>query len=266
MSSTPTPDTLPLASLLSRPVLISGAALALGAVLAWAWLFSNAMNMGDMSGSATGMTGMSATVQPWSADYLLPAFTMWALMMVAMMLPSASPMILLHARIDRGNHAQRTRDTYLFIACYLLVWALFSAAATIAQATMIDEGVLAPGNLVVSDKYLVGGLLLAAGLWQLTRAKAACLEQCRSPLQFVLPYWKPGPMGALRLGVRHGLFCLGCCWSLMLILFVGGVMNLAWIAGLAVVVFIEKIAPPLWRVDRWLAGLLISAALATVLI
>ena len=266
MSSTPTPDTLPLGSLLSRPVLISGAALALGAVLAWVWLFSNAMNMGDMPGSAPGMSGMSATVQAWSAKYLLSAFTMWALMMVAMMLPSAAPMILLHARIDRGTHAQRTRNTYLFIACYLLVWALFSAAATIAQATMIDEGVLSPGNLVVSDKYLVGGLLLAAGLWQLTRAKAACLEQCQSPLQFVLRYWKPGPMGALRLGVRHGLFCLGCCWSLMLILFVGGVMNLAWIAGLAVVVFIEKIAPTVWRVDRWLAGLLISGALATVLI
>lgn len=264
MSSTPTSDTLPLASLLSRPVLISGAALTLGAVLAWVWLFSNAMNMGDMSGSAAGMSGMSATVQPWSADYLLPAFTMWALMMVAMMLPSAAPMILLHARINRGTHAQRTRDTCLFVACYLLVWVSFSIAAAFAQATMIDEGLLTSGNLVVDDKYFAGGLLLAAGLWQLTRAKAACLEQCQSPLQFVLRYWKPGPVGALQLGVRHGLFCLGCCWSLMLILFVGGVMNLAWIAGLAVVVFIEKIAPPLWRVDRWLAGLLISAALATV--
>ena len=100
----------------------------------------------------------------------------------------------------------------------------------------------------------------------MTHAKAACLEQCQSPLQFVLRYWKPGAIGAVRLGTRHGLFCLGCCWSLMLLLFVGGVMNLAWIAGLALVVFIEKIAPPVWRVDRWLAGLLISAAVATVLI
>ena len=162
--------------------------------------------------------------------------------------------------------AQRTRDTYLFVACYLLVWVLFSAAATLGQATMIDGRVLTSGNLLVGDKYVAGGLLLAAGLWQLTHAKAACLEQCQSPLQFVLRYWKPGAIGAVRLGTRHGLFCLGCCWSLMLLLFVGGVMNLAWIAGLALVVFIEKIAPPVWRVDRWLAGLLISAAVATVLI
>jgi predicted metal-binding membrane protein len=266
VSSTPTSDPLPLASLLSRPVLISGAALAVGAVLAWVWLASNAMNMDDMSGSPAAMSGMSAMVQPWSGDYLLPAFTMWTLMMVAMMLPSAAPMILLHARIDRGTPAQRTRDTYLFVACYLLVWVLFSAAATLGQATMIDGRALTSGNLLVGDKYVAGGLLLAAGLWQLTHAKAACLEQCQSPLKFVLRYWKPGAIGAVRLGTRHGLFCLGCCWSLMLLLFVGGVMNLAWIAGLALVVFIEKVAPPVWRVDRWLAGLLISAAVATVLI
>ena len=266
MSSTPTSDTLPLASLLSRPVLISGAALAVGAVLAWVWLLSNAMNMDDMSGSAAGMSGMSTMVQSWSADYLLASFTMWVLMMVAMMLPSAAPMILLHARIGRGAHAQRTRDSCVFIASYLTVWALFSAVATVAQATMIDSGILASGNLAIADKQLAGGLLLAAGLWQMTRAKAACLEQCQSPLQFVLRYWKPGAIGALRLGIRHGLFCLGCCWSLMLILFVGGVMNLAWIAGLALVVFIEKLAPRVWRADRWLAGFLISAAVATVLI
>jgi predicted metal-binding membrane protein len=266
VSSTRTSDALPLAPLLSRPVLISGAALTLGTVLAWIWLSSNAMPAHDMSPNAAGMSGMSATVQPWSGDYLLAAFTMWVLMMVAMMLPSAAPMILLHGRIDRGTVSQRARDTYLFVACYLTVWVLFSAAATVAQAAMIDGRVLTSGHLVVRDKYLAAGLLLAAGLWQLTRAKAACLEQCQSPLQFVLRYWKPGPVGAVRLGIRHGLFCLGCCWSLMLVLFVGGVMNLAWIAGLALVVFIEKIAPPAWRADRWLAGLLISAAVATVLI
>ena len=241
----------PIERILARDRLIVLVSLLAVAGLSWLWLLR---------------APMRHATDVWTAAYLVPAFLMWALMMVAMMLPSAAPMILLHARINRGTHAQRTRDTCLFVACYLLVWVSFSIAAAFAQATMIDEGLLTSGNLVVDDKYFAGGLLLAAGLWQLTRAKAACLEQCQSPLQFVLRYWKPGPTGALRLGVRHGLFCLGCCWSLMLIIFVGGVMNLAWIAGLAVVVFIEKIAPPLWRVDRWLAGLLISAALATVLI
>lgn len=191
---------------------------------------------------------------------------MWVLMMTAMMLPSAAPMILLHARIDRGTHAQRTRDSYLFVACYLSVWALFSAVATVAQAVLIDSGFLSSAELVLQDKQIVGGLLVTAGLWQLTSAKAVCLEQCQSPLQFVLRYWKPGPAGALRLGLRHGFFCLGCCWSLMLLLFVGGVMNLVWIAGLAAVVFLEKVAPPVWRADRWIAGLLISAAVLTAMI
>ena len=258
MSSTPEPETLPLARLLSRPVLISGAALGLAIVLAWAWLFANPMPLDSLGGpdGMTGMPGMDAVRDPWSADYLLAAFAMWALMMVAMMLPSAAPMILLHARIDRGTEAQRTRDSFLFILCYLVVWTIFSAFSALAQAALIGGGLLSSASLALGSSLLGAGLLFAAALWQLTSAKAACLQQCQSPLQFVMRQWRPGAAGAVRLGLRHGLFCLGCCWSLMLLLFVGGVMNLAWIAALALLPFIEKITPPGWRTDRWLAGLL----------
>ena len=265
MSFTPQPEALPLKRLLSKPVLISGAAVGLSIMLAWVWLFANPMPMDGVSGmdgmpAMADMPGMTAFPDPWSADYLLATFTMWALMMVAMMLPSAAPMILLHARIDRGTQAQRTRDSFLFVLCYVAVWTIFSALATLAQAALIDGGLLSSASLAFGSSMLRAGLLFAAAIWQLTSAKAACLEQCQSPLQFVMRYWRPGAGGAIRLGVRHGLFCLGCCWSLMLLLFVGGAMNLAWVAALAIVIFIEKIAPPAWRADRWLAALLMLGA------
>jgi predicted metal-binding membrane protein len=210
-----------------------------------------------------GMAGM--TTGPWSLAYLIPAFTMWALMMVAMMLPSAAPMILLHARIDRGTPATRARDNALFALCYLAVWAGFSALAALAQAWLTDNGLVSSATLAVGTRQLSGALLLIAAIWQLTSAKAACLEQCQSPIRFVMRYWRPGPVGAIRLGLAHGLFCIGCCWSLMLLLFVGGVMNLAWVAVLAAVVFAEKAAPPAWRIDRWLALALALAAVAVLI-
>ena len=261
MSSTP-PDGLPLQRWLSRPVLISAVAVAAAAALAWAWLFAWQMPMGE---PMPGMPGMTMPPEPWSARYLLPAFAMWALMMVAMMLPSAAPMILLHARIDRGSPAQRARDQALFVLCYLLVWAAFSAFAAAAQAALIGSGALAAAGLALGDRVLAAGLLLAAAGWQLTPAKAACLEQCQSPIQFVLRYWRPGAAGAVRLGLIHGVFCLGCCWGLMLLLFVGGVMNLAWVALLATVVLVEKLTPPAWHISRWLAVALAAGAGAVLL-
>ena len=230
--------------------------------LAWLWLLAWEMPMGE---PMAGMPEMMMPPEPWSESYLLPAFAMWALMMVAMMLPSAAPMILLHARIDRGTPAQRARDQALFVLCYLLVWTAFSALAAAAQAGLIDSGWLSSASLALGDRVLSAALLLAAAGWQLTPAKAACLEQCQSPIQFVLRYWRPGPAGALRLGLIHGLFCLGCCWGLMLLLFVGGVMNLAWVALLAVAVFAEKLAPPKWRLSRWLAVALAAGAVAVLL-
>jgi predicted metal-binding membrane protein len=252
---------LPLQTALARPVLISAAAVAAAAGLAWIWLIANGMPAG-MAGME-GMPGM--TVDPWSSAYLLPAFAMWTLMMVAMMLPSAAPMILLHARIDRGTPASRARDNALFALCYLAVWAVFSALAALAQAGLAGSGLVSFASLAAGSKRLAGALLLIAAVWQLTSAKAACLEQCQSPIRFVMRYWRPGPAGAVRLGLTHGLFCIGCCWSLMLLLFVGGVMNLAWVALLAAVVFAEKAAPPAWRIDRWLAATLALAAVAVLI-
>ena len=261
MSSIP-PDPLPLQRLLSRPVLISAAALACAIILAWAWLFAWEMPPGE---PMAGMPEMIAPPDPWGATYLSATFAMWALMMMAMMLPSAAPMILLHARIDRGTPAQRARDNALFALCYLLVWALFAALAAAAQAALIDSGVLASASLALGHRGLAAALLLAAAAWQLTPAKAACLEQCQSPVQFVRRYWRQGPVGAVRLGLAHGVYCLGCCWGLMLLLFVGGVMNLAWVALLAAVVFAEKLAPLQWRLSRWLAAVLAAGAAAVLL-
>jgi predicted metal-binding membrane protein len=258
VSSTPQPEPLPLARLLSRPVLISALALAAAVVLAWLWLLADPMQ--GMMAEMPGMPGMTMAPEPWSAAYLTPNFAMWSLMMVAMMLPSAAPMILLHARIDRGTQAQRTFDNLLFAMCYLVVWAVFSLLAALAQAALLDAGLVAEAGLALGNRTLMAGVLLLAAAWQLTAAKAACLERCQSPVHFVMRYWRTGPGGAVRLGLIHGLYCVGCCWSLMLLLFVGGVMNLAWIAVLTLVVFAEKLAPPAWRISRWLAGALALGA------
>ena len=209
---------------------------------------------------APDMPGMARSLDPWALPYLLPALVMWLLMMVAMMLPSAVPMILLHARIDRGTETQRARHSALFVGTYLAVWMLFSVLAAVTQAALIDSGLLTAGDLRITDRYLAAGLLVGAGVWQLTSAKAMCLERCQSPIHFVMRYWSLGLVGAARLGLIHGVYCLGCCWSLMLLLFAGGVMNLAIIAGLAAIVFFEKLAPPPWRFERWVAVLLFVAA------
>lgn len=231
---------------------------------AWIWLVTNAGSMKSGASVTTGMSDMpdmSQSISVWSASYLLANFVMWVLMMVAMMLPSASPMILLHARIDRGSEAQRLRNNLIFVSAYLSVWVLFSVFMTIGQAGLTAAGLLARDDLVISDPFLMAGLLCIAAAWQLTSAKATCLERCQSPIGFVLKYWKPGPSGALRLGLVHGLFCLGCCWSLMLLLFAGGLMNLALVVLLAAIVFAEKLAPPSWRLDKWIAtGLFLTAA------
>jgi len=242
--------------LLSRSGLVASAALAIAVALAWAWLTRS--EMAAMDGHA-----MAMPAAPWSAGYLAPAFAMWAVMMVAMMLPSAAPMILLHARIGRvPTAARRLAHTLLFSLAYLVVWTGFSAAAALAQALLIDLGLVRASTLALGDRTVAAAVLVGAGSYQLTSAKAACLDQCRSPIQFVLRYWTPGVGGALRLGLAHGVFCVGCCWGLMILLFVAGVMNLAWVAVLAALVLFEKMAPPGWRASLLIAGLLFAGAAA----
>ena len=247
----------PLRSLLTRENLIVGAALAAAAALAWAWLLRSPMGQGG------DMAGMSMGPAPLSAAYLVPAFAMWAIMMVAMMVPSAAPMILLHARIDKApTRRARTLHSLLFALSYLLVWAAFSAAAALAQALLVRAGLVSEMALTLGDRFIAALLLLAAAAYELTAAKRLCLDKCQSPMLFILKSWTPGAAGAVRLGLSHGLFCLGCCWALMLLLFVGGVMNLAWVALLGIVVLAEKFAPPRWRAERYVAAALFVAAVA----
>lgn len=210
---------------------------------------SSTANGADVFGHDTPMS-----LPEWTLGYTLLMFAMWSLMMVAMMLPSAAPMVLLHAAVTRkglpiddctiSTAASRRlhRSTTAFVVGYLTMWGAFSLIAVVAQWSLQRGQLLSP--MMTSTSRLLGsGLLLAAGAWQLTPLKAACLRHCRSPIGFVSTHWRPGNRGAFEMGIRHGAYCLGCCWFLMILLFYGGVMNLAWIAGLALFVLVEKLMP-----------------------
>jgi predicted metal-binding membrane protein len=159
-------------------------------------------------------------------------------MMVAMMLPSAAPAILLYARVRKIRSSDPAiADTWVFLAGYVGVWLFFSVAAAAAQR------LVASSSMMIENRFAQGALLLAAGVYQLSPLKNACLGECRSPAAFISRHWRSGCDGAVLLGVRHGLYCIGCCWTLMALLFVGGVMNFVWIVGLTLVVAVEKLAP-----------------------
>jgi predicted metal-binding membrane protein len=185
---------------------------------------------------------------PRGTTELLLLFAMWWVMMVGMMLPGVSPVILTFATVNR-NRAARGEPyvpSALFTAGYLLAWVGFSLAATLVQEGLERAALLSPMDMTTNSRLLGGLLFLAAGLYQFTPVKLACLRLCRSPLDFVVNHWRDGPGGALRMGLTHGLYCLGCCWVLMLLLFVGGVMNLLWVSFLGVVVLVEKLSAGPW--------------------
>jgi predicted metal-binding membrane protein len=262
-----------LQGILSRDRWIVGGCLAVLCGLAWLWLVHMAGTGSAAAGGQAAMSGMPMTMSgpapppPGFLADLLAAFVMWFLMMVAMMLPSAAPMILLYARFARGVQAQggALAPTFIFAGAYLVLWGLFSLAAAAAQVGLIHVGVVRAASLSLGSARLAGGLLIAAGIYQLTPLKRACLDQCRSPLSFVTRLWRPGWGGAIRLGLVHGLYCIGCCWLLMALLFVGGVMSLAWVAVLALVVLIEKVAPIGRRGAQVVGGLAIIVGLAMAL-
>lgn len=163
---------------------------------------------------------------------------MWWLMMMAMMLPSAAPAILLYARVRQAwNDGPGIAQTWVFLCGYVAVWLLFSLGAALAQR--LSTG----GSMALDNRYAEAALLAAAGAYQLSPLKSACVGACRSPAQFISRHWRPGWDGAIRLGLMHGIYCLGCCWLLMALLFVGGVMNLLWVLGLTFIVAVEKLAP-----------------------
>jgi predicted metal-binding membrane protein len=195
----------------------------------------------------------------WSVQQFLLTFLMWAVMMVAMMVPSASAMILAFATINRRRAAAGTPavPTAIFLAGYLAIWTAFSLVAAALQDALQAAALLAPSTLTVTP-ILGGALLVAAGVYQLTPLKYACLARCQSPVGFILTEWRDGAWGAFVMGVRHGAFCTGCCWALMVLLFVAGVMNLLWVAVIAAFVLAEKVIP--WpRLVSWSAGLLLLA-------
>jgi len=208
-------------------------------VLAWAYLLLGAgMGMHEMSMPMPGRHAM------WTPGYAAVVLAMWAVMMAAMMLPSAAPMILLYGTIARRKleTGDVVAGTGVFSLGYLAVWTAVTLAAVGLQFALERAAVLSP-MMVMTSRVLAGLVMIGAGVYQWTPLKQACLRRCRSPLEFILTEWREGTRGALTMGMRHGAFCLGCCWMLMLLLFVGGVMNIAWIAGIALFVVVEKLAP-----------------------
>ena len=227
--------------LLRRDRVIVAAGLVGVAALGWAYMLYLARNMAGMDmGSDMAMPQMRA----WGVVDLALVFVMWAVMMVAMMVPSASPLILMMAAANRRRREQDDPlvPTGLFLGGYLLAWTLFSALATVAQWGLHASALLSPA-MVGTSPVLGGVLLLLAGVFQFTSLKHACLSHCRSPLGFVMGHWREGSGGAVRMGLEHGLYCVGCCWILMALLFVAGVMNLAWVAAISVFVLAEKVLP-----------------------
>jgi predicted metal-binding membrane protein len=231
-----------LEALLKRDRIVVSVCLAGAAGLAALYIYSGAgMGMSALQMTAS-MRHMGAAAQDWSVSYAVAMFAMWWVMMIAMMLPSAAPVVLLSAALNRRSRSDRPPygGAAAFTLGYLLAWALFSLAAVFLQFLLQRSGLLSMHLESVSDP-LTGGLLLAAGAWQWSPVKDACLSHCRSPIDFLTRFRRPGAAGALYMGARHGLYCLGCCWFLMALLFVGGVMNLYWIIGLALFVFAEKV-------------------------
>jgi len=211
---------------------------ALAVITGLSWLYLIRMPMAPADLGALGARLLSV-LPPRLADVWL-LFMMWMVMMAAMMLPSATPMILAYAAISRGR-VHSLAATWLFAVAYLVIWTVFSAAATAGQLALENATLLYGPSRTTS---IVGAALLVfAGMYQLTPLKNACLAHCRSPLGFFMTKWRDGRTGAFNMGVKHGTYCVGCCGMLMGLLFVFGVMNLLWVAALSVLVLLEKIAP-----------------------
>jgi predicted metal-binding membrane protein len=244
-------------ALLKRDRGLAAAGLAALTALSWAYLYYSAASMGlpaQGMGAADMATRMAAPgLAPWGGLELFLVFIMWTVMMVGMMVPSAAPAILLYASLDRRRAARGEAGaaplmaTGLFVSGYLAMWTGFAAAAALLQWGL-RAGAGWPETMGAATPLLGGLLLVLAGLYQWTPWKEACLKKCRSPLAFLLGHWRPGAWGAFDMGLRHGAFCVGCCWALMLVMFSTGVMNLLWMAILAAFILVEKVA----RSGRWI--------------
>jgi predicted metal-binding membrane protein len=228
-----------------RLVVVAG----LAGVVAFSWACTVYLAW-DMQHSENALCGMSQLLM----------FAMWIIMMAAMMVPSAAPMILIFAAINRNRREQERPfvSTGIFLSGYLVVWSGFSAVITMLQWRLHETALLTP-TMASASPLLSGATLLAAGIFQLTPLKHVCLQHCRSPLGFLLANWRDDFRGVFGMGLKHGIYCLGCCWLLMALLFVVGVMNLAWLAVLTVFIALEKIAPAELYLSR-VTGLLLMGA------
>jgi len=242
-----------LESILKRDRWVSMGGLALIAALAWGYLLSGTgMDMSALE--MTHMTsdeGMDRGSTTWTLSYALLMFFMWWIMMVAMMLPSATPTILLAMALNRKAHPDRRPygASGFFAAGYLISWAGFSLVAVAGQWGLAESGLLS-STMQITTPALAGAFLITAGLWQLTPIKRACLRHCRSSVRFLTQRRRKGDAGSLVMGMEHGAYCLGCCWFLMALLFVGGIMNLYWIMGLTIYVLSEKVLPAGQRIGQ----------------
>jgi len=268
--------------LLRRDRLVVGGGLVMLTALAWLYILAGAglgmpawhmisLSLFPHRLDEMAMGGMTMHPGVWSPAYWVIMLLMWWVMMVAMMTPSAAPMILLYARATRhaegrGQLQPGIASTAAFAGGYLLAWLGFSIGATFLMWLLERTGALSVSRMASTGAWLSGGLLIAAGLYQFSPLKNICLRVCRAPAEFLSRHWRPGASGALRMGLEHGAFCVGCCWVLMALLFVGGVMNLLWVAILAILVLAEKLAPAGLWISRISGAVLVAWGVATLLI
>lgn len=258
-------------AVLRRERAVIAAALAAAVALAWVYVWQGA----GMGMSAIDMTTLTlfphqqADVMGEMDSTWPVVVAMWWVMMVAMMTPGAAPLVLLYGRVLR-HHAAPGQNAYLpsllLLAGYLAVWLAFAVAAAALQKALQPAGLLSPMMLWSKSAAVSAAVLGAAGLYQLSGFKHTCLAQCRNPVRFLTEHWRPGRFGSLVLGIRHGAYCVGCCWMLMALLFVGGVMNLIWIAVLTLFVLVEKLSPAGTTIGKLTGSLLIVWAVATLLV
>ena len=244
-----------LESLLLRDRCLIGITLLLAIVLCWAWIGPMAW---DMYGTMTGSSAWMMT-KDWDLTHQILLFAMWTVMMIGMMLPSVTPALFIYGSVVRKSEegARAPAHVYAFSAGYLGVWTAFSLLVTVLQLLLNHWLILSP-MMESRSRWFGAVVLLLAGLYQFTPFKRACLDSCRYPLVFMTRHWKRGIGGGFWMGALQGAYCLGCCWALMLLLFVGGVMNLWWIGALTLFVLLEKVAPSRLQSGR-LSGLLIIA-------
>jgi predicted metal-binding membrane protein len=251
---------LPSAGTVLEAVLKQDRALLLGglvsiSLLAWAYTAHMAHHLMQMDMAMPHM-------HRWGVWDLVLLFVMWVIMMIAMMIPTAAPAILMFATMRRRHREQSQPfvPTAVFVLGYLLVWTAYSLLATVVQWGLHTAALLSP-TMVSTSSVLGGVLLVAAGIFQWTPLKHACLAHCRSPLGFFMTNWRDGTAGTLVMGLQHGGYCVGCCWVLMALLFVAGMMNLLWVAAMTAFILIEKVLPHGQLVGRLAGGLLVLAGL-----